>query len=83
MTANELKLFLSEEQFVTVDSEQAKALILKHEISSVKKEELLTLAGRSEREMALLFSLAGECDNNYAPKMQLWLCRFHFVDEVI
>ncbi len=45
MTANELQMFLSQKQFLIVDTEQAKALILKHECSSVKQEELLTIAG--------------------------------------
>ena len=45
MTAGELQMFLSQEQFLTVDCEGAKALILKHEWSSVKQEELLTIAG--------------------------------------
>ena len=45
MTAGELQTFLSQEQFLNVDAESAKALILKHECSSVKQEELLTITG--------------------------------------
>ncbi|KAK4035493.1 hypothetical protein OUZ56_027580 [Daphnia magna] len=45
MTAEELRIFLSQEQFITVDAEQANALISKHEVSTAKEERLLTIAG--------------------------------------
>lgn len=46
MTADELRLFLSKEQQISVDSQRAKELILKHEVSTAKEEELLTIAGK-------------------------------------
>ncbi|XP_057378966.1 1-phosphatidylinositol 4,5-bisphosphate phosphodiesterase delta-4-like isoform X2 [Daphnia carinata] len=45
MTAEELRAFLSQEQFIDVDYEQANALISKHEVSTAKEEGLLTIAG--------------------------------------
>lgn len=45
MTAEELRIFLSQEQFITVDAEQANALISKHEVSTAKEEGFLTIAG--------------------------------------
>lgn len=48
MTADELKLFLSKEQHITVTSQQAKELIIKHEASTAKEEEVLTIAGKLE-----------------------------------
>lgn len=45
MNADELKVFLSQEQFKAVDLEQANALISKHEVSTAKEEGLLTIAG--------------------------------------
>ncbi|KAI9551573.1 hypothetical protein GHT06_021906 [Daphnia sinensis] len=45
MTAEELRSFLSQEQFIDVDCEQANALISKHEVSTAKEEGLLTIAG--------------------------------------
>jgi hypothetical protein len=45
MTADELKIFLAQEQFLAIDSQQANALIAQHEISTAKQEGLLTIAG--------------------------------------
>lgn len=45
MTADELKIFLAQEQFLAVDTLQANALISKHEVSDAKQEGLLTIAG--------------------------------------
>ncbi|EFX81685.1 hypothetical protein DAPPUDRAFT_317364 [Daphnia pulex] len=45
MTADELKIFLAQEQFLAVDTHQANALISKHEVSNAKQEGLLTIAG--------------------------------------
>ena len=45
MTADELKIFLAQQQFLAIDSQQANALIAQHEISTAKQEGLLTIAG--------------------------------------
>ncbi len=45
MTADELKIFLAQDQFLAVDTHQANALISQHEVSNAKQEGLLTIAG--------------------------------------
>ena len=45
MNVDELKSFLSKEQHMSVDSQQARDMIRKYEASSAKDKEVLTIAG--------------------------------------
>jgi hypothetical protein len=72
MTAYELKIFLAQEQFLDVDTQQADALISQHEVSTARKEGLLTIAGTLV--IKVLF---------YQMLIKFNDCRFYFINEII
>lgn len=54
MTVEELQAFLMKEQKLTMDSQKVKELIRKHEVSTIKEELLLTMAGKLSRILCRL-----------------------------
>jgi len=55
MTSSELGEFLTQEQNITLDSQQLQSLVEKYEISTAKQEGLLTLAGNKLSRIIIRF----------------------------